>query len=206
MTPALTSRLTSLVRLMLVSFLFAGTMGCKAKPSEKDCKDAINNVRRINGQDSSDMGADPIAMIRSCRGSSSQKSVECMLKAKTQDDLQGCEGEVGGKYFKSEKEATEKRIKESGGADEGDEKPKEELPPEGTPEEAAPSETPPAETPPGEATAPKETAPKEASPKEATPKPKEATPKPKEATPKPKEATPKAVPKATKKGHRDGGP
>jgi hypothetical protein len=194
MTPVFSSRLTGLLRLAFVSLFFVGTMGCKAKPSEKDCKDAIENVRRINGQDSSDMGADPIAMIRSCRGSSSQKSVECMLKAKTQEDLQGCEGEVGGKYFKSEKEATEKRIKESGGADEGDEKPKEEVPPK----EAAPTETPPAETPPSEA--PKETSPKEATPKEATPK--EAPPK--EATP--KEATPKAVPKAAKKAHRDGGP
>jgi hypothetical protein len=196
MTPVFKSRIFSVLRLALVSLLFVGTMGCKAKPSEKDCKDAINNVRRINGQEGSDMGADPIAMIRSCRGSSNQKSVDCMLKAKTGADLVGCEGEAGGKYFKSEVEATEKRIKESGGSGESGDTPDEGAPSEGTPTEGAPVVTPPAETPPAKTPA-AETPPSEgsgAAPTKAVPA-KEATPK--KATP--KKATP------AKAAHRDGG-
>jgi hypothetical protein len=180
MTPVFPSRIFGLLRLALVSLLFVGTMGCKAKPSEKDCKDAINNVRRINQQDSSDMGADPIAMIRSCRGSSSQKSVDCMIRAKTEADLQGCEGEIGGKYFDSEKEATEKRIKESGGPGETGDAPKEAVPVVAPPADTPPAETPPTEAPPADDSA--------ATPKEATPK----------------EAAPKAD-KPSKAAHRDGG-
>ncbi len=140
MTPVLTSRTIGLLPLALLSLLFVAPAGCKAKPSEKDCKAAINNVRRINQQDSSDMGADPIAMIRSCRGSSNQKSVDCMIRANTEEDLRKCEGDVGDKYFKNEKEATEKRIKESAGQDEGGATPKETAPKEAAPKETAPKE------------------------------------------------------------------
>lgn len=196
MTPVVgsKSRKFGLLSMALMALLFVGLTGCKAKPSEKDCQTAINNVRRITGQDSSDMGADPIAVIRSCRGNSSQKSVDCMIAAKSEEDLNACEGAVGTEYFKKEVEASEKRIKESGGGEETGDKPTEAaidaapaaevVPSEGTPSEAVPTEVAPSEGTPSEAApvegksgeaAPKEAAPKEAAPKEAAPK--EAAPK-----------------------------
>ncbi len=120
MTPLLGSKSLAarLLRAALLALLCVGTtQSCKAKPSEKDCETAINNVRRINGQDSSDMGADPVAMIRSCRGSSSQASVECMMQAKTEEDLLSCEGDVGNDYFDKEVKATKDRIKKSNDGD-----------------------------------------------------------------------------------------
>ncbi len=73
----------------------AAGFGCKAKPSEKACREAIENIRRISGQDANDVGADPIAAVRSCRGNSSKAAVECMRTAKTIADLEKCEAEGG---------------------------------------------------------------------------------------------------------------
>ena len=70
-------------------------MGCKAKPSEKSCREAIDNIRRISGQDANKIGTDPIAAIRSCRGNSSKAAVECWRQAKTEADLEKCEKQVG---------------------------------------------------------------------------------------------------------------
>ena len=70
----------------------AAGFGCKAKPSEKACREAIENIRRISGQDANDVGADPVAAVRSCRGNSSKEAVECMRTAKTITDLEACEG------------------------------------------------------------------------------------------------------------------
>ncbi len=139
------------------------TSACKAKPSEKACKEAIENVRRINRQDTSDVGADPTAAIRSCRGNSSKETVECMRTAKTQEDVRRCEGEEGEKYFNEAQEALEKQEAKSGGgaAPATDAAP---AAPEGT----APTEaTPPSETaPPSEAAETEE--PSQAEPKEAS--------------------------------------
>lgn len=88
-------------------------VGCKTKPSEKACKEAIENVRRISGQDMSDVGADPTAAIRSCRGNSSKQSVECMRTAKNIEDLRACEGEAGEAYFQEAAEHEKKQADES---------------------------------------------------------------------------------------------
>ena len=88
-------------------------VGCTAKPSEKACKEAIENVRRISGQDMSDVGADPTAAIRSCRGNSSKESVDCMRNAKSLDDLRACEGDVGEIYFQEAAEQEKKQADES---------------------------------------------------------------------------------------------
>jgi hypothetical protein len=158
----------SAIHLLGLALLILGTlgpMGCKAKPSEKDCKDAINNVRRINKQDSSDMGADPVAMIRSCRGSSSQKSVDCMIAADSEEDLRACEGESGEEYFNKEREAAEKRLKESGGGAE----PEDAASTVAAPADAAPTEATPSDAAPTDATPPTEAAPAKAAPTEAAP-------------------------------------
>jgi len=73
----------------------AAGFGCKAKPSEKACREAIENIRRISGQDANDVGADPVAAVRSCRGNSSKEAVECMRVAKTITDLEKCEAAGG---------------------------------------------------------------------------------------------------------------
>lgn len=72
-------------------------LGCKAKPSEKACREAINNIRRITEQSANDVGGDPVADVRSCRGNSSKKAVECWRAAKTLEDLARCEQEVSKK-------------------------------------------------------------------------------------------------------------
>ncbi len=85
-----TSHILTLLVLMLS--IGVGSIGCKAKPTEKSCKEAIENVRRITTQSASDVGIDPSAAIRSCRANSSKKMVECMRTAKTEADLATCEG------------------------------------------------------------------------------------------------------------------
>lgn len=86
---SLTNRLFGLA---MAAALSLGVQACKAKPSEEACKDAIENMRSIYGQDSNEMGADPIAAIRSCRAQSSKETVECMRTARTPADLAKCEG------------------------------------------------------------------------------------------------------------------
>ncbi len=94
---------SSHILLLLVLMLGVGLgSACKTKPSEKACKEAIENVRRITTQSASDVGADPIAAIRSCRANSSKEMVECMRTAKTEDDLAKCEGEGEGAAKESE--------------------------------------------------------------------------------------------------------
>ncbi len=142
MTPVLGCRSLA-TRLLLLALLVVGTQACRPKPSEKDCRAAINNVQHIYNQGSSDIGADPAAVIRSCRGNSSQKSVDCMIAAKTEEDLTACEGDVGTKYFDKEVKANEDRMKKSQDPDEAtpdEAKPDEATPDEATPDEATPDE------------------------------------------------------------------
>jgi hypothetical protein len=151
---------------------------CKAKPSEQACKEAIDNVRRITEQSTSDMGADPIAMIRSCRGSSSKASVECMRVAKTLEDLNKCEGEIGEKYYKDEVKAAEDKMKKSDDT---------ETPPA---EDAAPEPAVPAASDAGSAAE---------APAEAPAADKQAVPEEKPAAEKPAAEKPAAKKPATKK-------
>lgn len=93
--PACISRMLPIVLALGLGATGLG-LGCKAKPSEKACREAIENIRRISGQDANTVGADPIAAIRSCRGNSSKEAVECMRVAKTLQDLEKCEAQAGG--------------------------------------------------------------------------------------------------------------
>lgn len=109
-----------------LALLLVGSVACKAKPSEKACEEAINNVNKILGQGSNDMGADPIAVIRSCRGNSSIESVECMRVAKTTEDIKLCEGDIGDKYFQEEVKANQDLLDKAGAK--AEEAPKTETP------------------------------------------------------------------------------
>ena len=72
--------------------------GC-SRPSEGDCRKAIDNIRQLAGTQSDDFGS-PEAAIRSCRGSASKASVKCAIAAKTKADLEKCEGGVFDEMFK----------------------------------------------------------------------------------------------------------
>lgn len=107
-----------MIRRMLLVILAApvlvaalATAGCD-KPTEEQCRKAVENVRRLTGTTQSDFGADPEAAMRSCRGNASKKSVLCIIEAKTVADLTKCEGEKGEQFFaEEEKKEAEKRKK-----------------------------------------------------------------------------------------------
>ena len=65
--------------------------GCN-RPSEENCKAAIENIRRIYGTDQNEFGKSPEAALRACRGNGTRKSVACVITAKTTGDLEKCAG------------------------------------------------------------------------------------------------------------------
>lgn len=83
------NRITGIIFLIVWS---AAAMTACSKPKSEDCKKAVDNIRAIYGTAGVDFGATPEAAIRSCRGSASRESVQCMINAKTMDDLRACEG------------------------------------------------------------------------------------------------------------------
>lgn len=91
-------------------------VGCKkGKPSEEECKKAVEKIRALTGLDQSDIGADPEAMIRSCQANSSKKSVRCVLAADSIEELEKCEGAVGKEYMEAEEKRTEETKDEGEG-------------------------------------------------------------------------------------------
>ena len=92
--------LRSAVRLAL-ALITASTLlwtGCD-KPKEEDCKKAIENILAIHDTGTDNVGANPSAMIRSCRGSASPASVQCFINARNRGDLEKCEGDTFAKLF-----------------------------------------------------------------------------------------------------------
>ena len=80
------TRFTSFVVLALA--LFVG--GCD-KPTEDNCRKALDNMRRLMGTDNnSDNVSKNEGDVRRCKGGSSRKSVQCAIDAKTYDDLRAC--------------------------------------------------------------------------------------------------------------------
>ncbi len=73
------------------------------KPSKERCTLAVENIRKIYDSENSDVGAKPETMIRSCRNQSSKEAVECMIAAKSVDDLVACEGKTGADYYEKQK-------------------------------------------------------------------------------------------------------
>jgi len=60
------------------------------KPSEENCKKAVENMRELLGTNDG-VTADTTSAIRSCKGGSSKAAVECAIAAKTVEDLEKCE-------------------------------------------------------------------------------------------------------------------
>lgn len=61
------------------------------KPSESDCRKAIANMQRLMGTESLHDAAQIEGEVRSCKGGSKKKSVQCAIDAKTLADLQHCD-------------------------------------------------------------------------------------------------------------------
>lgn len=88
-----------MIRAITFAFLAAlVAAGCEAKPTEEACERAIENLREISGLARADVGADPKAAIRSCQANSSRATVDCMIAAKTMEDIVECEGPEGKKF------------------------------------------------------------------------------------------------------------
>ena len=93
----------------LVLGVGAGCSSCSKKPTEAECRAAIENVRTIRGLDSNTAGVDMNKGIRSCRGSSTKETAKCLTAAKTEAELQNCEGDDGKKYVEQERESERQR-------------------------------------------------------------------------------------------------
>lgn len=81
--------------------LALGAAAC-SKPKDDDCKSAIANIRHLYGTANSAQGMSPQAAVRSCRGSASRESVDCIIKAKTLPELESCAG--GGEFLEAMKD------------------------------------------------------------------------------------------------------
>jgi len=83
--------------------------GCAPKPSEDQCREAVENIRALTGQSRTEGGHDPKTAIRSCRARSSVETVKCQIAAKSMDALAGCEGDEGKRYLEEiERQEAEK--------------------------------------------------------------------------------------------------
>jgi len=80
-----------MIRVLLVALLaLAGAAGCN-KPSESDCKKAVEHIRKLHGTEHEDPSIERAA-VRSCRGNASKDAVKCILAAQDEAGLQACEG------------------------------------------------------------------------------------------------------------------
>ena len=73
---------------LLIGLLLA--IGCGQKPSEENCRKAIANINRINGIDDAAHADQVEPAVRKCRGESTRAAVDCMIAAKTQEDVDAC--------------------------------------------------------------------------------------------------------------------
>ncbi|WP_428265773.1 hypothetical protein [Haliangium sp.] len=64
------------------------------RPKADDCKKAVANIRSLYKTAGLDYGLSPQAAIRSCRGNASRESVQCMIAAKTIEELDACQGDA----------------------------------------------------------------------------------------------------------------
>jgi hypothetical protein len=95
----------------IVATVFASALACAAlslagcaKPKDEDCKNAIANIRHLYGTAGYGQGTPPQAAVRSCRGSASREAVDCIIKAKTIQELESCAG--GGEFLEAMKDTS----------------------------------------------------------------------------------------------------
>jgi hypothetical protein len=72
---------------LLVAIVALGLAACD-KPTEADCKKAIENLDRIH--DVTTEPAKTAAAVRKCQASATKSSVQCMINAKTKEQADAC--------------------------------------------------------------------------------------------------------------------
>jgi hypothetical protein len=72
-------------KLALIVFLVA----CN-KPSEGDCRKAVQRIRELQGTANIEGASDIEAAVRSCRGNASKESVKCAMEASSLEALERC--------------------------------------------------------------------------------------------------------------------
>jgi hypothetical protein len=77
--------------LLALALIFAA--GCD-RPDEDNCRLAVENIQRIAQAGDRIERADTEAAVRSCRANASRESVQCMINARTMEDLIDCEGDL----------------------------------------------------------------------------------------------------------------
>jgi hypothetical protein len=77
--------------LLLLLLLALAAAAC-GKASEEDCRKAVINMQKIRGLENDENAPNVEAQVRQCQTSASQKTVDCIIAAKTPDDLDACEG------------------------------------------------------------------------------------------------------------------
>jgi hypothetical protein len=60
------------------------------KPSEGDCRKAIDKIRTLTGTAKMEGATNVDAAIRACRGNGSKKSVQCAMDASSLEQLERC--------------------------------------------------------------------------------------------------------------------
>ena len=60
------------------------------KPSEDDCRRAIDNIKRLSGTDKMLDAESTAGWIRKCRGNSKRDTVQCAIGAQTREGLEKC--------------------------------------------------------------------------------------------------------------------
>jgi hypothetical protein len=73
----------------VVSCLGLASASCN-KPSEGDCRKAIQRIRELTGTAKIEASEDIEAAVRSCRGNASKASVRCAKEASSLEQLERC--------------------------------------------------------------------------------------------------------------------
>jgi len=79
------------MKLRILSVFAVVALAACDKPSESDCRRAIENIRALLGTDKlTEDSGQTAAWIRSCVGSAKKTSVRCAMEASTVEALQRC--------------------------------------------------------------------------------------------------------------------
>jgi hypothetical protein len=91
------------MRIRFVSLLLLLAAAACDKPSEALCQQALDNINKIYGLNPEKAETRPF--VSKCRSQSKKKSVECMIAAKTKEEVEACEGPKDTKEVKEPKDA-----------------------------------------------------------------------------------------------------